>query len=97
MSPASANNSSFKEYKKLILAELKRHDAEMVERDRKHDAEMVELNRKLDAVRQEVCQKDLPAIRTEIAMLKLKAGLFGGLTSLAVVIGAILIRLLTAR
>lgn len=68
-------NNGWSEWEQLVLHELERHETRLNE-----------IRSMLDNVR----QQDLPQLRTEIALLKLRAGIWGAVAGMIIPVGLLL-------
>ena len=78
----TGDERSWPEYRRLVIAELARIDKGMTDLNEK-------LERALDQRDQSITD-----IKVEVAMLKVKASIWGGLSGLVVAVGAVLLKLL---
>lgn len=80
MSPSEfSGDKPWGEYRVLVLRELERLNSTIDE-----------INRKIERFRND----DIAQIKTDIALLQLKAGIWGALAALVVTMGAIMLRFL---
>jgi len=78
----AGDERSWPEYRRLVIAELARIDKGMTDLNEK-------LERALDQRDQSITD-----IKVEVAMLKVKASIWGGLAGLVVAVSAVLLKLL---